>query len=131
MKYLYILILIFPTLIFSQEKLKYNTNGQSIEFEISKNQYYIKFKPDKKTIIKNKIDLKTVIPINENTALTTSNESSLNFKKGKSKTLEDFDYQIEKVEPVLIYKDGVKQVCNEEIIIQISNQSYLKKSDKI
>ena len=28
---------------------------------------------------------------------------------------------------VLIYKDGVKQVCNEEIIIQISNQSYLKK----
>ena len=45
MKYLYILILIFPTLIFSQEKLKYNTNGQSIEFEISKNQYYIKFKP--------------------------------------------------------------------------------------
>ena len=127
MKYLYILILIFPTLIFSQEKLKYNTNGQSIEFEISKNQYYIKFKPDKKTIIKNKIDLKTVIPINENTALTTSNESSLNFKKGKSKTLEDFDYQIEKVEPVLIYKDGVKQVCNEEIIIQISNQSYLKK----
>ena len=76
-----------------------------------------------------KIQLKSenITKLSDNYAIVKINSLSNknNFKKQKNELVDKFQFQ--KIEPVLIYKDGTKQVCNEEIIIKLNNKVILKK----
>lgn len=108
---LLILLAFLPIFIFSQEKISFkDSNNNLIEFDISNNKFFIKYKPEEKNIIISKVEEFTAI--SENTALITTNVKELRAEIN----VKDSD-----ILPVLIYKDGVKQVCNNEISIKLTD----------
>jgi subtilisin family serine protease len=92
---------------YSQEKIGYKTKNEEVNFIKSNNLIYIE----------------TNQPLSkfENEKITDSGENFVIIQT----TIEDYDKKIEylkqsfkNVEPVIIYEDGIKQVCFDEIIIK-------------
>lgn len=125
-KIYFILILILPMTLLGQENLSYKSNNQKIEFKISANEFYVKYNPLNKKTIKKELKIKSITELPNNYAIVKieSRENKKSLSKQKTEIIDK--YQLKKVEPVLIYKDGVKQICNEEIIIRVNNKINLK-----
>ena len=127
MKKIYlILILVLPISIFAQEKLSYTSNNQNIEFKISTTEFYVKYNLLNNKSLKNQLKTKSITELKNNYAVVKIENltSKKSFSKHKKEILDI--YQFKKIEPVLIYKDGTKQVCNEEIIIKINDKVVLE-----
>ena len=128
MKKIYlILILVLPISIFSQENLNLNSNKHNIEFKISPTEFYIKHNSKSKKSLKQKLKTENITELSNNYALVKINNllNKNNFSKQRIELIDK--YLFEKIEPILIYKDVVKQACNEEIIIKVTNNFILKK----
>jgi subtilisin family serine protease len=126
-KIYFIIILVLPISIFSQENLNLNSNNLNIEFKISPTEFYIKHNSKSKKSLKQKLKTENITELSNNYALVKINNllNKNNFSKQRIELVDK--YQFEKIEPILIYKDGVKQACNEEIIIKVTNNFILKK----
>jgi len=122
------IMMLFALSIFSQETIKYKDSENSlIEFKISADEYFIKIDNTKKqSFLKDKSITKT-IKISENSYILKSDFALGNYKNRKTKLSQKFNNNISKVEPVLIYKDGVRQVCNGEVIIKSANKNMFAK----
>lgn len=125
---LLIIITLFAFSSFSQETIKYTDNENStIEFKISTKEYFVKItNTRKKSLLKNKSITKTT-KISENTFIIESDVVLGNYKSRKTKLSQKLDSNILNIEPVLIYKDGVKQICNGEVIIKSTNRKMFAK----
>lgn len=127
MKKIYLIfILVLPISIFAQEKLSYTSNNENIEFKISTNEFYVKYNPLNNKSLKNQLKTESITELEGNYSIVKIEnlKSKESFSKQKKEILDI--YQFKKIEPVLIYKDGTKQVCNEEIIIKINDENILK-----
>ena len=115
--------MLFTFSTFSQETVKYKDSKNSlIEFKVSANEYFIKIdNPKKQSFLKDKSITKTT-KVSENSYIIKSEFALGNYKNRKTKLFQKFNNNISKVEPVLIYKDGVRQVCNGEIIIKSAKE---------
>lgn len=120
---LFPIIMLFTFSTFSQETVKYKDSKNSlIEFKVSANEYFIKIdNPKKQSFLKDKSITKTT-KVSENSYIIKSEFALGNYKNRKTKLFQKFNNNISKVEPVLIYKDGVRQVCNGEIIIKSAKE---------
>ncbi len=122
----FFLILVLPISILAQENLSYKSNNQNIGFKVSTTEFYVKFNSLTKKSLKLQLKTENITEFSNNYAIVKINNLSNknNFKKQKSELVNKFQFQ--KIEPVLIYKDGTKQVCNEEIIIKLTNKDVLE-----
>ena len=119
-KYINLLFAIIPLTSIAQEKISFINQNEKIEFQISNEEFFIKFdSKNEKQIEENKTINYTkissdygIIKISEQRDNLFSNKSTI---VKKLINLENI-----KVEPVLIYNDGVKHICNGEIIIKTS-----------
>ena len=125
-KLLFIFILILPISIFAQENLSYTSNNQNIEFKISTTEFYVKYNSLTNQTLKLQLKTENITELSENYAVIKINNLSNknNFYNQKIELVDKFQFQ--KVEPVLIYKDGIKHICNEEIIIKLTSKNVLE-----
>jgi len=127
MKKIYLLIiLLFPILLNAQDKLTYKLNGKTIEFSISKDSYLLKFDESKSANIKNK-SADNYIPVTKNYALVKLkiDDEEKSFAERILIVKEKFGNDQLKVEPVLIYKDGIEQICKGELIIRVTDKNMI------
>lgn len=111
----------------AQDKLSYNSENEIIEFHISKKHCFIQFNSKDKTFLKTQ-NKNAFLEISENTALLDiSDKNGNDFSKITSSLKQKSNNKISNIEPVLVYKDGVEQVCNGELIIKINPDSKIQK----
>lgn len=126
-KFTLIIFLFFPFLIQAQEKIGYHLNGEHIEFNVSNSELYVEFGRNMKDIVAQKFKDSNFNPVLENSALISLKDlkSRSNFAQLKADLLRD-NPEFSDVRPVLIYKDGVKQICTNEIIIKLSSSTGIE-----
>lgn len=122
------IIVLFALSSFAQETLKYKDNENSlIEFKISTNEYFVKVNNIQKQSLQKDKSISEITEISENLVIIQDNSTSGNYKSRKSKISQKLNRNISDIEPVLIYKDGIRQVCNGEIIIKLRNEKMIDK----
>jgi len=122
------IIVLFAQSSFAQETLKYKDNENSIiEFKISTNEYFVKVNNIQKQSLQKNKSISETTEISENLVIIRDNYTSGNYKSRKSKISQKLNRNISDIEPVLIYKDGIRQVCNGEIIIKLRNEKMIDK----
>lgn len=127
MKQFYILILLLPLFSVAQEKIGYKTKNQFIEFKISNDQYLVKISENDRQILKNK-GLNILSPVLENyVIIKSSGNLEKEFSARKMILQQKFQNKFLDIEPILIYKDGTKEVCTGELIIKVNNNKIISK----
>lgn len=107
-KIVVIFTILFSISGYSQEKISYNTKEGVITFDISKKLIFIETKEPVSNFSDEKI-------VNKEETFIVVETADKDYVK-KTETLKS---KFTTVEPVLIYKDGTKQICFNEIIIKI------------
>lgn len=109
-------------LTYSQEVLSYNIKGKNIRFTLSTNEFYIKSNKSFETINEN------YHKISPNSGIIKK-EISGKQNKDKRKSLMTMSNRsmFDKIEPILIYKDGTQQIVDGKIIIKIKETSDVRK----
>jgi len=102
----------------SQEKLNYKINGKTVEFNISRKEMYVKFSRNQRSIIK-KLAKKGYISLTDSSALLETQNISGTFISRKQNLKSRFNITFKQIEPVLIYKDGIRQIAIGELNIQL------------
>jgi subtilisin family serine protease len=121
-KLLLILIFILPFSLQAQEKLSYKIGSENIEFQIAKEQYFIKYKQNDKVTIQQQV--KDFVEVSGAYALVTVEiETQNNFSLRKSMVNQKLGGRGLAIEPVLIAKDGIKQVCKGELVIKLKDKT--------
>jgi subtilisin family serine protease len=108
MKIILMLFILFSIGVNSQEKISYNTKEGIITFEISKKLIFIETKEPLSNFSDEKI-------VNKEDNFIVVETTDKDYDK-KTETLKS---KFTTVEPVLIYKNGTKQICFNEMIIKI------------
>jgi subtilisin family serine protease len=120
-KYLPMMIILLTFSLNAQHTLKYYNHNETIEFQISKEKYFVKFNEKDLTLIQSQSS-KDFIKISNNSALLIDTQSKdLDLTTIKSRLQNQFNNKFSEIEPVLIYKDGVEQVCNGELNIKTNS----------
>lgn len=125
-KFYTLLFVLVSYLMFSQEKLSYNNKGNTIFFTISEDEYY--------AISSENNRIASALPTQGEYQKITKNSGIIkvkgligNYKTRRqslnsSRTLSSS----ERIEPVLVYKDGTKQMLNGQINIKVKPNSNIK-----
>ena len=117
--FIVIVFAILPLSLWAQEQISFKDGeNNSIEFEISKNTFFIKHQTAKKQRIKDNV--KDFISISETKALVTIITKSTQFEENAKTLNSNFNKNEIDILPVLVYKDGIKQVCDNEISIKLT-----------
>jgi subtilisin family serine protease len=109
-----------PLTSIAQEKISFINQNEKMEFQISKEEFFIKFdSKNERQIEENKSINYT--KISNDFGIVKISEQKDNLFSNKLITIKKLtNLENIEVEPVLIYSDGVKQICNGEIIIKTS-----------
>jgi len=102
-----ILTLLLTSGIYSQVKMSYNTKNETVNFIKSNNLIYIETNEPL-----SKFENEKITDSGENFVIIQTTEDDYERK------IETLKQSFKNVEPVLIYEDGIKQVCFDEIIIK-------------
>ncbi len=120
-----ILLINFLTLtIFAQEqeKINYQLNGKNIEFNVSQEEFYVEFtkhqKPSLQRISKDRIE-----ELSKNSAIVKMPDLKGTFEERKQ-SLKNENFQ--RLEPVLIYDDGTRQIAKGELYIKLKENASLE-----
>lgn len=109
---------------FSQEKIHYkNSKNSLIEFSISDSEYFVSFNENQRiSFLKNKL-IANSKEVNKNSIIIKNDSIKGKYDERKFKIAKLLKDNFTKIEPVLVYKDGIKQLCNGELIIKVTNKS--------
>jgi len=123
-KYIYLLFALIPLASIAQEKIAFLNQNEKIEFQISKKEFLIKLNPSLDKQIQNNKSINFTKISNELGIVKITEQNDYLFSN-KSKSVKNL-INIENIviEPVLIYSDGIKQICNGEITIKTSGNLY-------
>lgn len=100
----------------AQNKISYTTTtNEKISFNISKNLIFIQTQAELKNSPEEKIVNK-----GENFVIIEVNENEYN------KEFETLKRKYSNIEPVLIYQDGINQICFDELILKVKSNSDIK-----
>ncbi len=119
-----LIFLTFTLIVNAQEKLDYSINNKNIEFVISSSEIYVEFAPSQKAAIEKIKDAK----LNESTeisAILKMDNLKGNFKKRKEELKSKNSIDFQRIEPVLIFKDGTRQVVNGELNVKLKANNSL------
>jgi|GEM_PF-733532 len=122
------ILLLIPALLTAficsaQEVLTYCNQNENHSFRISQDEYFVTFDARKKESVARLAAKFTTL--SEGTALIKTGKTTLDFKGRKRAIESEFSNQLEKIEPVLIWEDGTRQVCNGQIIVNVKNKGVL------
>lgn len=101
----------------AQEKLAYQSSQGVVEFNVSPSEYFVRFLKEDKLMIAN--GSKKFIELSESTALISVETSQLGFRSMETIIRNKFQGKVLSTHPVLIYKDGIRQVSTGEIIVRV------------
>lgn len=123
--FLLLIIFLISNLFFTQEMMNYKNKGNKIEFKISTTEFYAKFSEKNEESLK--LSQKDNFQKMSNTsALLPLYEYSGNFSTKKQKIANNKNLPVEKIEPVLIYKDGTRQIVDGQISIKANSNLDVK-----
>lgn len=110
-------LLAFTFIMNAQEKIDYQLNNKKVEFTISQEEIYVEFessqKPELQRQTKNKFEELTL----SSAILKTDINSS--YQNRKQSLTNKISTTFKKIEPVLIYKDGTRQIAKGELNIKL------------
>ncbi|MBS1489396.1 MAG: hypothetical protein JSS93_02610 [Bacteroidetes bacterium] len=86
----------------SQEIVRYQGKAEPVEFSVSPNQYFVTFKKENKDAIQH--NALKFTKLSETTAVVTMTKDVRDFVRRKASVAQRFNDQVERIEPVLIYK---------------------------
>lgn len=118
-------LLTLTIILHAQEKMTYELNGKNIEFTISQEEIYVEFSENDKSAIQRNSKEGFEEISNNSAVLKVSNlRGNFNNRKQdlKKKSLQNF----QRVEPVLIYSDGTKQIAKGELSIKLKDNIVLE-----
>lgn len=108
MKNIFLMLALILTFgMFSQEKISYKTKKEEVNFMKSSNLIYVE-----STEPLSRFSLEKIIDSGENFVIIQTTDDNYREKVESLKRI------FKNVEPILIYTDGIKQVCFDEIIIK-------------
>lgn len=116
-----ILLINFLTLTFfmqAQEKMTFQLNGETIEFDISKEEIYVEYAENQKSAVE-RISKGGFEELSSNSAILKISELKGTFNKRKQSFRGKTSQNFQRIEPVLIYKDGTKQIAKGELNIKL------------
>jgi len=120
------MIILWGMTVKSQEKMSYQLKGQLIEFSISQNEIYIRFDKDQKVVIEKQFR-QNFIGLNANSALIAVKNLTGSFRQKKQILQDNIPIKFKKVEPVLIYEDGIREIATGELNIKVKQNGSLDK----
>lgn len=107
--------------------INYKNKGNKIEFKISQTEFYTTFSKEHEESIKNqqKNNFKKLSP---NSAILSFENSSGtgSFATKKQEIRTSKNLPVDKIEPVLLFKDGTKQIVDGQISIKIQPKADIK-----
>ena len=124
MKTLSFIILVFcPYFASAQEVLGYQGKNESVEFAVSRDQYCVAFRKEDKVIVQKKAVNFT--SLSETSLLFTASNDARPFAERRKLLLIDFGAKVERIEPVLVYKDGTRQICQGQLTLKLAGNVTL------
>lgn len=124
MKTLSFIILVFcPYFASAQEVLGYQGKNESVEFAVSQDQYCVAFRKEDKVIVQKKAVNFT--SLSETSLLFTASNDARPFAERRKLLLIDFGAKVERIEPVLVYKDGTRQICQGQLTLKLAGNVTL------
>ena len=120
------LILVFAIgLFFSQERISFKNKNKTITFKISENEYYTTFSESNRGALETKSQ-NEFQRITNNSAIIKIEDLTGNFTTRKQALKSKNTLPVDKIEPVLIYEDGTKQMLNGQINVKVKPNSNLR-----
>jgi subtilisin family serine protease len=130
-KPLLIILLLLPFSLFAQEKISYSSKGGDIEFTISTDEYYVAFSNANWQQTLQGIAPTQTIAIGNNAAVITISLPGADYETRKTVLTQSLKKILQKTEPILIYKDGTRQICTGEIIVKFTDTAYIDTLSKL
>jgi subtilisin family serine protease len=119
-------LVVFTANLQAQEKLNYQLNKKNIEFTISQNEVYVEFTSEQKVgiqkLLKNELEELTL-----NSAILKTTNSKGTYQRRKEDLKNNKTIRFQKIEPILIYSDGTRQIAKGELNIKINSKTSLNK----
>lgn len=122
--FIHILVAFITLSLHAQEKMSLNLLGENIEFTISNDEIFVEYKTVERTIIQQKIK-DNFTELHGNSAILKIKSLIGNYEKRKLNLKETIFSDFERIEPVLIYKDGTRQIAKGELNIKLHSSSFL------
>lgn len=119
-----IAIIISVCTLHAQEKLNYKFNSKNIEFTISKEKMYVEFKPTQKTSIQ-RTEKDGFKALADNSAILKMADLKGTYQERKISLKSKISTDFQRIEPVLIYKDGTQQIAKGELNIKLKANASL------
>lgn len=123
MKKLILAYLLWPLFCGAQEMISYNIQGQTIEFAVSQTEIYVEHEIEEKARFQDIVNGKN-IPVLDNSTIMVMDKSR-SFYTQKQKLISDTQTDFSKVEPVLVYSDGTRQITKGELNIMVREEGNL------
>ncbi|TVZ28762.1 putative secreted protein (Por secretion system target) [Gillisia sp. Hel_I_86] len=125
MKQIILLITLLITFfIQAQEKLNFNLNGENIEFTISQEQLYVEYEASQKLAIL-RIANDEFEGLTNNSAILKMTDLKGTYQERRQGLKGKISTDFQRVEPVLIYKDGTRQIAKGELSVKLKANASL------
>ncbi len=109
----------------AQEKMTFQLNGETIEFIISQEEMYVEFADNQKSAVQ-RFSKDGFEKLSNKSAILKMSELKGDFNKRKQSLRSKTSQNFERIEPVLIYKDGTKQIAKGELNIKLKADASLE-----
>ncbi len=116
-----ILLISFLTVPFfmqAQEKMTFQLNGKTIEFNISQEEMYVEYAENQKSAVQ-RMSKNGFEELSNKSAIIKISELKGTFNKRKQSFKGKTSQNFKRIEPVLIYNDGTKQIAKGELNIKL------------
>lgn len=123
-KLLIALVIIISNIYFAQEMRSYKNKGNKIEFEVSKTEFFATFSEKNENVIRSRQSKLT--KLSNSSAILSFTDTSGDFNAKKKNLLVNKTMPLKKVEPVLIYKDGTRQIIDGQINLKLNVDADIK-----
>lgn len=108
----------------AQEKMTFQLNRETIEFTISQEEMYVEFAENQKSAVQ-RISKDGFEELSSKSAILKMSELTGTFNKRQQSLRSKISQNFQRIEPVLIYNDGTKQIAKGELNIKLKANASL------
>ncbi|MEH6659620.1 S8 family serine peptidase [Leeuwenhoekiella marinoflava] len=109
----------------AQEKVFYKINNKNIEFNISQKEMYVEFAENQKSAVQ-RISAIVMEELSTNSAILKMPDLQGTYQNRKEGLQDRVSTKFQRIEPVLIYKDGTKQIAKGELNIKLKTNTSIE-----
>ncbi|MBC6401181.1 MAG: hypothetical protein GDA51_13370 [Ekhidna sp.] len=123
-------LLAFATVLYGQEKMSYQLNGKNVEFTISQERMYLEYAANQKSAVQ-KMSTTGLQELTNNAAIIKVSEPKGTFQRRKQSLQSKISFDLQRIEPVLIYKDGTEQIAAGELNIKLKPNASIEDIEEL